>query len=92
MKDVIQPAGLTTIATGLCSTGMGFATDDFNHENIPYNCHQRKYPQFLGTSSGNTIINVFDVDSQSNITVGGTSTDTASGLVSAANNPFVALL
>jgi hypothetical protein len=42
---------------------------------------------FLGSGAGNTVISIFELDSQGNIGFGGKSTD--STLVSSASYPFV---
>jgi hypothetical protein len=52
-----------------------------------HSCNERRYPIFLGSNAGTTIITIFEFDSFGNIGFGGKSTDTS--LVSTSNYAFV---
>jgi hypothetical protein len=54
-----------------------------------YNCYQRRFPAFLGSSSGITQIEVLELDPNGKIAVGGHSTD--SSIFGTGSNVFVGI-
>ncbi len=69
--------------------GSTFAVTD-SANNAPRECMKRRFPIFLGSSSGQTSINTIEIDTLGNIGLGGISTDTS--IVSSSGALFAGIL
>ena len=83
-----EGAAAITLAGKMCNSPLTLAQIDAART-ASYNCFQRRFPAFLGSSSGITKIEVLELDPNGKIAVGGHSTD--SSIFGAASNVFVGI-
>jgi hypothetical protein len=90
IEEIVRAEGASAIdlAGKMCNSPKTFSQIDAART-ASYNCHERRFPAFLGSSSGITEIEALEVDPNGKIAVGGHSTD--SSIFGTVSNVFIGI-